>query len=170
MFTPQDKLIKEITKIAERIRTLTKHPTAEDLSRMVKNLGTIQQVKENMVVFVNSVDHIISQMVVLTNCSSPWLEAFITSIVGKLNSSKDMWIYTTYDNSIKEITKIAEMIKTLRDNTRVFHALGPSEPLSTGIGFKGLCHCESGLAAFCCADHKWRHFVSFFFYILLRLS
>ena len=163
MLTSQDNLIKETAQIAERIRTLTKRPTAEDLGRMVKNLGTIRQVEENVVVFVNSVDHIVSQMAALTNCSSPWSEVFITSIVRKLNSFKDMWIYTTQDDSIKEITKIAEMIRTLRDNAKLFHALGTSEPLSTGTGFKGSCHCEKGLAAFCCADEKWGHFVSHLF-------
>jgi hypothetical protein len=161
-YTAKDDLIKEITKIVEGIKTLTKRPTAEDLSRMVKKLGTIPQVVENVAVFVNSVDHIIFQMAVLTNCSSPWSESFIKSIVGRLNSFKHMWVYTTLEDTIQETTKIAEMIRTLRDNARLFHALEKSEPLSTGIGFKGTCHCESDVAAFLCFDPAWK-FVSHLF-------
>jgi hypothetical protein len=92
--TTKDDLNKEIAKIVELIKTLTKCPNAEDLSRMVKNLGTIHQIVENVPVFINSIDHIIFQMALLTNCSSPWSESFIKSIIGKLNSFKHMWVYT----------------------------------------------------------------------------
>jgi hypothetical protein len=161
--TTHDDLIKDIARIVEGIKTLTKRPTAEDLGRMVKNLGTIRQVGENVPLFINNVDHIIFQMAALTNCSSPWSKSFITSIIDKLNSFKHMWVYTTQEDSIKEITKIAEMIKTLRDNAKLFCALEPSEPLCTGVGFRGTNHCESGVAAFCRVDPQWSRIVSHLF-------
>jgi hypothetical protein len=167
--TTQDELMKEIAKIVEGIATLRKRPTAEDLGRIVKALGTIPQTLENVPVFIDSIDHIVFQMAALTNCSSPWSEAFIKSIVGRLNSFKHMWVYTTQEDSIKEITKIAEMIRSLRDNAKLFHALEPTEPLSTGIGFKGTHHCESGVAAFCCIDPQWSQIVSHLFPCLVQI-
>jgi hypothetical protein len=161
--TTEVNFIKEIAKIVEGIKTLTKRPNAEDLGRMVKNLGTIPQVEENVPVFINNVDHIIFQMAALTNCSSPLSKPFVKSIVDRLDSFKHLWVYTRQDDSNKEITKIAEMIRTLRDNARLFHALESSEPLSTGIGFNGTEHCESDVVAFCNADLQWSQLVSHLF-------
>lgn len=86
----EDDIDRKIAKIVEGIRTLTKRPSADDLIRMVKNLGTIPQVTENVEVFINGVDLIVCQVAMLTNCSSPWSEAFITSIIGKLNSFRNI--------------------------------------------------------------------------------
>ena len=160
----------EINNIVKGIKTLTTHFTAEDLGRMVKKLGTIPQVVDKVVVFINSVGHIIFQMSVLTNCSSPWSEVFVRSIINRLNKFKTLWIYTSQEDTIKEVTKVAKIIKTLRDNVRLFYALEANKLLSTGIGFKGTDHCESGLAAFLYACAEWNEIVSHLFSCLLRSS
>jgi len=59
----------------------------------MKDIGTIPQVVENVVVFTNAVDHIIFQLKTLMT-PLPWSETFITSIVNKLDSLKGTWMFT----------------------------------------------------------------------------
>jgi hypothetical protein len=111
--TTRDDLIKEITRISKKLSALLKRPvpTAEDVSRLVDNLGKISRVEENVVAFTNAVDHITPQMRSLTNYTVPWSEPSIISMVDRLDSLKDTWIHTTQDDLIKEITRISKKLR-----------------------------------------------------------
>jgi hypothetical protein len=135
-------------------------PTGEDVLRLVMALSKIPQVTANLKVFADAVDEVCAQLKAVTNCSSPLAAAYTSKIVKRLQSFKDMWIYTSQDDSTGVLAKIAREIRTLRDNGRFHEALRKGSPLDTGTGCKGACHCEAALAAFCCLHPEWGKFVS----------
>jgi len=155
-YTKRDNLIKAITKIANHIKKIT----AEVVLQSLKALGEIPQEDAKIIDFTAAVNDIIFQVKMLANCTSPLSGMYLPTIIAKLKSLRDMWIYITQDDTIKEIAKVAEIIRTLRDNAKIHRALEVGEPLHSGKNCQASCHCEAGLAAYCCLHPEWGKFVS----------
>ena len=93
----------------------------------------------------DAIDGIIDKMRRLTNCTSPGSGVYTNTIVWELESLKTRWPLYTQDDTINHITNIVAMIRTLRDNAKLYASLKKGKALHSGKGFTGTYHCETNL-------------------------
>jgi hypothetical protein len=102
----------------------------------------------------SAMETVITDLRKLTSCAPPVSEAYIETIIAKLERAKEMWLLLDRD---KFIDDICDMVLTLMDNARLHESLRADKPLGRGEGFKGTRHCELCLAAGASKDvmHKF---------------
>jgi hypothetical protein len=131
--------------------------SAETLVQRLKEIGKIPKVVDtdkgrawNLKTFNEKIEPIIETVanLELTNCVSVGWEDYARTVVAELIKFQAAWTLSDEVTTMKDISKIVQMIETIRDNAMVYWALRDNAPLDTGIGFIGNYHAEAILAAF----------------------
>lgn len=131
--------------------------SAETLVQRLKEIGKIPKVIDtnngrewNLKAFNEAIEPIIETVtkLELTNCVSVGWEDSAKIIVAELIKLQAVWTFSHEVVIMEHISKIVQMVETIRDNAMIYRALRDNAPLDTGIGFIGNYHAEASLAAF----------------------
>jgi hypothetical protein len=126
-------------------------------------LGRISHIAKD---FGPAVDRITSKLENMTNCTSSGTRLFTDDIISGLKSLKIQASFTP--NQVqRRILDIRQNVKTLQDNAKLYKMLRPGTPLSTGVGAKGVIHCELTIMLHLLTALGWEGIVSFLFPLLL---
>jgi len=137
--TPQ---IISAKALVQQLREIGKIPKVIDTNngRQVWNLEAFNEAIEPIIETVKNLE--------LTNCISVDWEEYANTIVQRLMALQNAWTLSDNDTTMEDISNIIRMIKTMRDNAKIYWALRPNSALDTGIGFISNFHAKAILAAF----------------------
>lgn len=134
----------------------------ESVIQDLSNLRTIQAKN-----FDRSIEDIIGKMKKLKKCTSSGSDRYIEHINEKLKALKQNIKPINYAGAsgwrLNRISEIIGMVRTLMENARLSEMLRKGTGLSTGVGAKGVTHCEAIVACYCHYTEGWNLVVSHFF-------